>query len=78
MTPERPPDNPREKRKQNDRKLVLIILLSFVLFGGGLIAIIYDVGAFLTALPCLLGGSAVIAILFGLMGNLEKWLGDRY
>jgi len=41
--------------------------------GGGLIALIYGPAALLTALPCLLGGAALILAPWLLLTALEKW-----
>ncbi len=69
----RPYQNNRAQRKENDRKILWLILFTLVVVGGGLIALIFGPGALLTALPCLLGGAALILVPWGLLTAVEKW-----
>jgi hypothetical protein len=75
MSPDaRPPTDPRRQRKQTERRLLLLVVGVLVFVGGGLIALIYGPGALLTALPCLLGGSGAIALLYLLFSLAERWV----
>jgi hypothetical protein len=53
---------------------LLLVVLVLIVVGGGLIALIYGPGALLTALPCLLGGAAMIALLYLLFVVAERWV----
>lgn len=73
----RPPTNLRRLRQQADRKFLLLVLATLVLIGGSLIALFYDLGGLLAALPCLLGGAGAILLIYLLFGVID-WLLDRY
>jgi hypothetical protein len=75
MHPEkRPPTDLRRQRKQTERRLLILVIVALVFVGGGLIALIYGPGALLTALPCLLGGSGAILLLYLLFAVAERWV----
>jgi hypothetical protein len=61
-------------RKRHERELVLLALLTLVLIGGGLIALIFGLDALLGALPCLLAGGGGILALYGLLVLAERWV----
>jgi hypothetical protein len=61
-------------RKRHERDLVLLALLTLVVVGGGLIAAIFGLEAFLGALPCLLMGGAAILALYALLVLAERWV----
>lgn len=69
---ERPPTNMRRFRKKSDRNALILVIFTLVVIGGGLIAWALEPAALLTALPCLLGGAVVIAVLWLLLTVLEK------
>ncbi len=60
-------------RQEGDQKYLILVIVSLVFVGGGLIALIYGPVAFLTSLPCLLGGAALIMVPWLLLIALEKW-----
>jgi hypothetical protein len=66
--------NMRRYRRESDRKLLFLVIFMLVVVGGFLIAVILGPEALLTALPCLLAGSALILVLWLLMTAVEKWL----
>ena len=65
--------NPRRQREQENRRYLWLVLLTLVVVGGGLIGLIYGRTALLTAVPCLLGGAALILIPWWALTLLEKW-----
>ena len=74
MSPDpRPPTDTRRQRKQTERRLLALVVVVLVVVGGSLIALIYGPGALLTALPCLLGGSGAILLLYLLFALAERW-----
>jgi hypothetical protein len=71
---QRPPTDLRRQRKQTERRLLLLAIVTLVFVGGGLIALIYGPAALLTALPCLLGASGAILLLYLLFTLAERWV----
>jgi protein-S-isoprenylcysteine O-methyltransferase Ste14 len=68
-----PSNNMRRFRRQSDQKYLILVILTLVLVGGGLIAVILGPTAFLTSLPCLLGGAGLILVPWLLLAAIEKW-----
>ena len=73
----RPHTNARQIRKENDRKFLLMVILTLVVVGGGLIALIFGPLALLTALPFLLFGAALIFIPWLVLVGMEKLVERR-
>ena len=73
----RPTTNIRRNRRDSEKKFLALVLFTLVFVGGGLIALIFGVGALLTALPCLLGGAALMIGLWLLLSLGEWWLRRR-
>ncbi len=78
MDPEnpRPPTDYRGYRQQTDRRLLLAVLFALVVVGTGLIALIWGMSAVVTAVPCLLGGAALLVVLWLIFAAIERWVGD--
>ena len=72
-TEERPPTDLRRFRRERDRGLLILVILTLVVVGGGLIGLILGLEALLTALPCLLGGVLLILVPWLLLTSVEKW-----
>ena len=70
---ERPPTDLRRLRRRSDQKLLILVILALVVVGGGLIGIILGLEAFLTALPCLLGGVLLILVPWIVLTAVETW-----
>ncbi|NCF65047.1 MAG: hypothetical protein GWP61_03680 [Chloroflexi bacterium] len=68
-----PPSNTRRRRRESDRKYLILVLFTLVVVGGFLIAVIYGPEALLTALPCLLGGAALILLPWLLLTAMQNW-----
>ena len=66
------PTDYRAERKREDRNLLFIILFMLVLFGGGLIGLIWGIGAVIGALPILLLGAVMIVVGWGFFALLER------
>jgi hypothetical protein len=71
-TEAQPPTNLRRFRRERDRKLLILVILTLVVVGGGLIGLILGLEALLTALPCLLGGALLILVPWLLLTAVEK------
>lgn len=69
----RPPANYRAQRRRDDRALFVAVIGVLLIVGGGLIYLIYGLGAFITGIACLLVGAGVLTLLWLLMGVLERW-----
>ena len=70
---ERPPTDFRAMRKRHERWTLIAAIVVLVVVGGGLIGLIFGWSQLLTALPCLLGGAAVIAALYFFFVIAERW-----
>ena len=65
--------NMRRFRRDSDRKFLILAISTFIIVGGLLIGLIYGPATLLTALPCLVGGAALILVPWLLLSMLEKW-----
>lgn len=63
----------RQHQKNDDRKLLFVVIFVLVVVGSGLIGLIWGWPALLTSLPCLLGGALLILVPWGLLSLVEKW-----
>ncbi|MDJ0752800.1 MAG: hypothetical protein QNJ45_04725 [Ardenticatenaceae bacterium] len=66
------PTNTRKERQRADRNFLILTIIVLIGLGGGLITWIFGGWALITALPFLLAGSILIAILWGFFLILEK------
>ena len=64
------------RRKADDSKLLRLVLLTLVVFGSGLISLIYGAGSLFTAVPVLIFGALLILIPWTVMSGIE-WLLKR-
>jgi fatty acid desaturase len=71
---ENKPTDMRKYRRQSERQLVLLVIAFLVLVGGALIGLVYGWMAVFSALPCLLGGAAIIGGLFLFLELAERWV----
>jgi hypothetical protein len=71
-----PSSSPRRNRRNNELRLVGLVIFCLVIVGGTLIALILGPEALLTALPCLLGAAGLILGLWLLFAVIQWWL-DR-
>ena len=65
--------NLRQHQKDDDKKLLFVVIFTLVVVGSGLIGLIFGWQALLTSIPCLLGGALLILVPWGLLTLLEKW-----
>ncbi len=72
----RPPTDYRRLRRQNDRRQLGMVVGGLLLFGGGLIYLLYGKWALATGLLCLIPGAGLILFLWGLLSLVERWVGD--
>jgi hypothetical protein len=70
------PTNYRQTRRDQERRLVLLVILVLVGVGTGLIGLIWGAGAALQGGLCLLAGAALIGGLWLLLGLAQKLVDD--
>ena len=66
------PTDQRRYRRQTENRLMLGVLLVLVVGGGGLIWLIFGQAAGMSSLLCLVPGAVTIAVLWLLLGGLER------
>ena len=75
------PDKPRSLldlrafRRQEDRRLVLVIVLFLVIVGGVAIGLVYGWSLAASGVLCLLGGAALFGLLWLILSLVERWAG---
>ncbi|MBE2222957.1 MAG: hypothetical protein IAF02_15540 [Anaerolineae bacterium] len=65
--------NLRQHQKDDDKRLLYVVIFTLVVVGSGLIGLIFGWQALLSSLPCLLGGALLILIPWWLLTLVEKW-----
>ncbi len=76
MSSPQPPTNYRKTRRDQERTLVILVILVLVIVGTGLIGLIWGIGTALFGGLCLLGGAALIGGLWLLLNLVQKWIGE--
>lgn len=76
MSDKQPPTNYRKTRLNEERRLVILVILALVVVGTGLIGLIWGASAALLGGLCLLGGSALIGGLWLLLSLAQKLVDD--
>jgi hypothetical protein len=66
------PTNYRQTRRDDERRLVILVIVALVVVGTGLIGLIWGANAALLGSLCLLGGAALIGGLWLLLGLIQK------
>jgi hypothetical protein len=75
--PDKPlPTNYRKTRRDEERRLVILVIAVLMIVGTGLIGLIWGAGAALLGGLCLLGGSALIGGLWLLLTLAQKFIED--
>jgi hypothetical protein len=65
----------RAFRRREDRRLMLVIMAFLVVVGGATIGVVYGWQTAMTGAVCLLGGAAVIGLLWLILFLVERWVG---
>jgi len=73
---DREPVDYRKIRRGTERQMLWLVLGGLLIFGGGLIYLIYGKWALATGLLCLIPGAGLILFLWGLLSLIERWVGD--
>lgn len=72
MTNKQAPTDYRQTRRNEERRLVILVIAALVLVGTGLIGLIWGANAALLGSVCLIGGAALIGGLWLLLGLAQK------
>jgi hypothetical protein len=72
----RPPTNYRKTRRNQERTLLVLVILVLVVGGTGLIGLIWGARTALEGGLCLLAGAVLISGLWFLLSLIQKWVGD--
>jgi hypothetical protein len=70
----RPPTDLRKQRTSLNRSLLVLVLCVLVLGGGALFALVYEPGAVVLGVLCLLMGAGVIGLIWAIFSIIEKWV----
>jgi protein-S-isoprenylcysteine O-methyltransferase Ste14 len=65
--------NLRQHQKNDDKKLLFVVIFTLVVVGSGVIGLVWGWPALLGSLPCLLGGALLILVPWALLTLVEKW-----
>jgi hypothetical protein len=72
MSNKQAPTNYRKTRRDDERRLVVLVIVALVVVGTGLIGLIWGANAALLGGLCLLGGAVLIGGLWLLLGLVQK------
>ncbi len=68
------PSNPRAQHRREQRRLFWVVAGFLVVGGGAAIALAYGTRAVVLGAACLLAGAAILAILWGMLLLIERWV----
>jgi len=71
----RPLQDLRAFRRREDRRLILVIMLFLVIVGGVAIGIVYGWSNAAAGALCLVGGAAVLGLIWLILLLVERWAG---
>jgi hypothetical protein len=63
-------------RQNQERTLVILVILVLVVVGTSLIGLIWGIEVALGGAACLISGAALIGGLWFLLSLLQKWIGE--
>ncbi len=72
MSNQQTPTNYRKTRRDEERRLVILVIAALVGVGTGLIGLIWGANAALLGGLCLIGGAILIGGLWFLLGLVQK------
>ena len=70
-----PQTDMRALRRCQDRQLVIVVMTFLVVVGGAAIGLVYDWQTAVLSAVWLLGGAAVIGLLWLILSLVERWAG---
>ena len=69
----RPLEDLRAFRRREDRRLILVIMLFLVVVGGVAIGLVYGWSNAAAGVICLIGGAAVLGLVWLILVLVERW-----
>jgi hypothetical protein len=66
--------NPRAKRRREQRRLFWLVIGFVIVGGGAAIALAYGSRAVVLGAICLLAGIGILALLWGILLVIERWV----
>ena len=76
MSDQQLPTNYRKTRRDEERRLVILVILALIIVGTGLIGLIWGAEAAMLGGLCLLSGAILIGGLWLLLNLVQKWIGE--
>lgn len=73
MNDKRPHKNASRVRRETDSKLLVMVVLTLIFGGGGLILVLFGGWGLATAVPILISGAFLITILYLVLLGIQKW-----
>ena len=73
MNEKRPHKNAGQVRRETDNKLLVMVILTLIFGGGGLILVLFGGWGLATAVPILVGGAFLITSLYLVLVVIQKW-----
>jgi len=70
-----PQADTRAQRRREDRQLVVVVMTFLVVVGGSAIGLVYGWQTAVLGAVWLLGGAAVIGLLWLILSLVERWAG---
>jgi hypothetical protein len=74
MSDQDSPSNSRAQRRREQRQLFWLVAGFLVVVGGAVIALAYGSRAVVLGAVCLLTGVGVLAVLWGILLLMERWV----
>ena len=68
------PDNPRARRRREQHRLFWVVAGFLIVGGSAVIALAYGPRAIVLGAACLLAGIGILAILWGILLLIERWV----
>lgn len=68
------PSNPRRRKRREQRRLFLLAAAFLVLVGGAVIGLAYGTRAVALGVTCLLAGAGFLALVWGILVLVERWV----
>jgi len=73
MNEKRPHKNAGQVRRETDNRLLVMVVLTLIFGGGGLILVLFGGWGMATAVPILISGALLIAIPYLVLVGIQKW-----
>lgn len=73
MNEKRPHKNAGQVRRETDNRLLVMVVLTLIFGGGGLILVLFGGWGLATAVPILISGALLVAIPYLVLVGIQKW-----